>query len=695
MKSIIMKKGVLLFVLCCVTTLVSAQVVRNDTTYHTICAGESYEWENNNYNQHGCYDEIYTAVDGTDSVVTLNLTVLPEVLVTADTITLCYGDSCTWQGHVYAASGDYADTLQTLEFGCDSIVTLHLTVLPEVPVIADTITLCYGDSCTWQGRIYADSGDYVDTLQTLEFGCDSIVTLHLTILPQVLNVDTITLCYGDSCIWQGNVYKESTIDSLVLQDVNGCDSVMMLYLTVLPAVPVTTDIVTLCYGESYTWQGNVYTASGVDTVVLYDVNGCDSIVTLQLTILPEVAKTTESATICYGESYMWQGNAYAASGNYSWTLQDVNGCDSVVMLDLTVLPAVPVTNEIATICHGESYMWQGNVYMESVVDTVVLQDLNGCDSVVVLSLTVLPIAYTTEDVTIIDGETYMWHGAAYKMAGTYVDTLKKSDGCDSIVTLSLKVLGNDVVVHAIQPMELCADEGVIEMIIEWEGWVDSVALQFVRDTLDTIAIGLHDTIVPMPADGYLSIPYTYIRAGVYEANVIGSFCQNKVFEQMVTLKCLYPSSVLEQRWDDVICVLTSAYNGGYDFTAFQWYKNGEALEGENGYYLNQLLEEGAEYSVLLSQQDSIYLMSCPIVIGQVEEPEISVEPTLVTKKQPVRCHVAEAATLRVYDMMGNLLINKYLLDGECYLQMPQSTGIYMVNIVLQTNQEKNIKVMVL
>ena len=534
-----MKKGLLLFVLCCMTTLVSAQVVRNDTTYHTICAGESYEWENNNYNQHGCYDEIYTAVDGADSVVTLHLTVLPVVPVTADTITLCYGDSCTWQGHVYTASGDYADTLQTLEFGCDSIVTL------------------------------------------------------------------------------------------------------------------------------------------------------------QLTILPEVAKTTESATICYGESYMWQGNAYATSGNYSWTLQDVNGCDSVVMLDLTVLPAVPITNEIATICHGESYMWQGNVYMESVVDTVVLKDVNGCDSMVVLSLTVLPIAYTTEDVTIIDGETYMWHEEAYKIAGTYVDTLKKSDGCDSIVTLSLKVLGNDVVVHAIQPMELCADEGIIEMSVEWEGWVDSVALQFVRDTLDTIAIGLHDTIVPMPADGYLSIPYAYIRAGVYEANVIGSFCQNKVFESKTSMTFLYPSSVLEQRWDDVICVLTSGYNGGYDFVAFQWYKDGQPIEGENNYYLTQPLEDGAEYSVLLTESDSTQLMSCPLMIGIKEDSEVTVEPTLITNKQLVRCVVPDVATIYVYDMTGQIVRNDILLQGETYIQMPYLPGIYMVKVLLKTGDMSDFKIVVL
>ena len=482
-----MKKGLLLFVLCCVTTLVSAQVVRNDTTYHTICAGESYEWENNNYNQQGCYDEIYTAVDGADSVVTLHLTVLPAVPVTADTITLCYGDSCTWQGHVYAASGDYADTLQTLEFGCDSIVTL------------------------------------------------------------------------------------------------------------------------------------------------------------QLTILPEVAKTTESATICYGESYTWQGNAYATSGNYSWTLQDANGCDSVV----------------------------------------------------ILSLIVLPIAYTTIDTTIIQGETYMWNEIGYQISGVYVDTLQSIDGCDSIVTLNLNVLENNVVVDTILLVEQCADDNVVDLVIEWEGHVDSLGLYFVRDSLNTLPIGLHDTIVPMPMDGQVSIVYEDIRAGVYDTKIVGYFCRNKVFESKTSMTFRYPSSVLEQRWDDVICVLTSGYNGGYDFVAFQWYKNGQPIEGENNYYLTQPLEDGAEYSVLLTESDSTQLMSCPLMIGIKEDSEVTVEPTLITNKQLVRCVVPDAATIYVYDMTGQIVRNDMLLQGETYIQMPYLPGIYMVKVLLKTGDMSDFKIVVL
>ena len=85
-------------------------------------------------------------------------------------------DTYTWNGIKYTLSGDYEQTFVT-EQGCDSIVTLFLT-------INKSYETGFGEqaetSYTWQGTTYTESGDYTKTLQTVA-GCDSIVTLHLTI----------------------------------------------------------------------------------------------------------------------------------------------------------------------------------------------------------------------------------------------------------------------------------------------------------------------------------------------------------------------------------------------------------------------------------------------------------------------------------------------------------------------------------
>ena len=105
---------------------------------------------------------------------------------------------------------------------------------------------------------------------------------------------------------------------------------------VLPDTIYTTITETLCYGESYEWNGQSYSTAGEYKQSFTATNGADSIVTLQLTILPEVAPVTEEATIEAGESYTWNGKEYTEAGEYTITLQDKNGCDYQATLVLKV-----------------------------------------------------------------------------------------------------------------------------------------------------------------------------------------------------------------------------------------------------------------------------------------------------------------------------------------------------------------------
>ena len=157
----------------------------------------------------------------------------------------------------------------------------------------------------------------------------------------------------------------------------------------------------------------------------------------------EPVYTTISETLCYGDSYEWNGQVYAKSGEYSQTFTAANGADSIVTLNLTILAAVPLTEETAIVCHGESFDWQGTTYTESGEYSVTLKNVNGCDSVVLLHLHVLSaVAPTSEEVTVAYGETYEWHGVVYAESGSYTITLQDENGCDYQATLHLTVLPN-------------------------------------------------------------------------------------------------------------------------------------------------------------------------------------------------------------------------------------------------------------
>jgi hypothetical protein len=76
-----------------------------------------------------------------------------------------------------------------------------------------------------------------------------------------------------------------------------------------------------------------YDSTGMYTNVYSDVNGCDSTVTLDLTI-NNSSSSTVTITAC--DSFDWDGMTYDSTGMYTNVYVDVNGCDSTVTLDLTV-----------------------------------------------------------------------------------------------------------------------------------------------------------------------------------------------------------------------------------------------------------------------------------------------------------------------------------------------------------------------
>ena len=96
----------------------------------------------------------------------------------------------------------------------------------------------------------------------------------------------------------------------------------------------TTDLLTSC--DSLTWiNGITYYSSVASTEIdtLQNISGCDSIVILDLTINNSLA-TTIPITAC--DTFTWVGVTYDSTGIYTKNYSSANSCDSVVTLDLTI-----------------------------------------------------------------------------------------------------------------------------------------------------------------------------------------------------------------------------------------------------------------------------------------------------------------------------------------------------------------------
>ena len=349
--------------------------------------------------------------------------------------------------HFTAWNDGNTDNPRTITVTQDTMFTANFT--KTICTGAIQATICSNETYDFNGRILSTSGAYTDTLQTIN-GCDSIVTLNLTVNP-VANTNLSTaICEGATYTENGFNASEAGTYTQNLQTINSCDSIVTLNLTINP-VESTNLTAAICEGSAYTENGFNVSEAGTYTQNLQTINGCDSIVTLNLTINP-VANTTLSAAICDGSTYTENGFNVSEAGTYTQNLQTVNGCDSIVTLTLTVNP-VADTTIAAAICEGEIYYENGFMASREGTHTQILQTDNGCDSVVTLNLTVYPAYQMGIGAVIHEGETYEEYGFNVNEEGTYTQILQTVNGCDSIITLNVvlssldEVEANDIKVN--------------------------------------------------------------------------------------------------------------------------------------------------------------------------------------------------------------------------------------------------------
>ena len=331
----------------------------------------------------------------------------------------------------------------------DSVIFSQTGVLNVRPhyEFTENTEICDNEDYFWHGTMYATTGTYYDSLQTI-YGCDSVYILHLLVHPTYEYTLNAEICDNEVYTWRGNDYTFSGTYYDSLQTMYGCDSVYILHLLVHPTYENTLNA-DICDDEVYTWRGNSYSFTGTYYDSLQTMFGCDSVYILRLQVHPSYVHQ-QSAVICSNQSIIWRGNSYNTTGTYYDSLQTVHGCDSIFVLHLQANPVYTFT-ENAEICSGQDYFWRGNSYNTTGTFIDILPTQQGCDSTYILNLTVHQAYEQTQYAAVCEGQSFIWHGNPYNATGEYYDSLVTQFGCDSVFHLLLTV--NPLPVVALSGLE--------------------------------------------------------------------------------------------------------------------------------------------------------------------------------------------------------------------------------------------------
>jgi hypothetical protein len=209
-------------------------------------------------------------------------------------------------------------------------------------------------------------------------GCTATTLVTVDLAQPKYTTMTATSCGPYYWSMNGATYTNSGTYMVELYTVRWCPIYSYLYLTVYNDTSTST-IDTAC--NSYQWSSNgmIYTASGIYTATSLTANGCIRSDTLNLTIHQS---STATVTVNAINGFVWpvNGSVYTQSGNYTATLVNAKGCDSIITLQLTInnLPS-----HLNLRCFIEGYMESDNSMKPVLQNQLQAAPLSACDTIIV------------------------------------------------------------------------------------------------------------------------------------------------------------------------------------------------------------------------------------------------------------------------------------------------------------------------
>lgn len=271
---------------------------------------------------------------------------------------VCYSYTGPSGRRTWTKSGTYKDTISN-STGCDSIITVNLTIKGSTTSQINPM-ICNPFSYTSPSGKYSwrKSGIYYDTISN-SAGCDSFITINLTILARSQSFINVANCYTYTSPSGKYTWTTSGIYKDTIPNNAGCDSIITITLSVKQD-KFSTISPSECY--SYTSPSGKYTwtTSGTYIDTIPSFFGCDSTITINLTINNSTFSTINPSE-CYSYTSPSGKYTWTTSSSYEDTLTNSSGCDSIITINLSIdtvdIRVVQVSSQLTASATAATYQW--------------------------------------------------------------------------------------------------------------------------------------------------------------------------------------------------------------------------------------------------------------------------------------------------------------------------------------------------
>ena len=323
-----------------------------------------------------------------------------------------------------------------------------------------------------------------------------------------------------------------------------------------------------------------------------------------------------------------------------------------------------------------------------ILDTVTY----GCDSVVITQKFLHRESSYEYSVTAEDA--YTLRDSTYTTSTDVTWTTLNSNNCDSTITCHIQIVKclNMQIENKPDQQFTCAGQNM-EIPFSYSrdgGHLNAYLYKVIQDPTSPLGYRLIDkTQVTIEEKGesegrkrgLISLPVDTWRPGYYvgciqmeDANckITEGGIEQPAIEQSTALNLTikYPENIIAFKFNNVLAVYQSGFGGnkGYDFVAYQWYRNNEKIDALKNpsaatsiYHSEEIFTSGDEYYVVLTESGKDPLASCSFTVpDDLDDYDVKKEDTFTQEynddntanKKMIDNRICVEIEGRIYDMYG-------------------------------------------